>query len=143
LHQGQPIKDIPVGYLVWFINNVTTRPDIVALMKRYLNGETSPTPKPSKVITMAGLKRPPAPKVAVPAKVGILEECTQLVKTIYQRAYPIDVLSLSEENQRKYNNWMNTCRMMQSIIDRDNGKALPQSLCDLRVLKGALVGGCD
>lgn len=36
-YKNTRIQDIPVEYLNWFIVNVTSRPDIVELMKRYLN----------------------------------------------------------------------------------------------------------
>jgi hypothetical protein len=66
-----------------------------------------------------------------------MEEYARIVRSVYQKAYPINVLDLSPENQLKYNAWMNTCRMMQSIIDRDNGRGSPQalrSLCDLKAM---------
>jgi hypothetical protein len=37
-HVGVALKDTPVSYLVWIVNNVTNRASTVAIVKSYLNG---------------------------------------------------------------------------------------------------------
>ena len=52
-----------------------------------------------------------------------------------------DVLDLTYVQQLQYEHWMNICRRMQAVIDRDGGKALPQAQSACKALKAALVGG--
>jgi hypothetical protein len=134
--KGEQLQNVPTQYLEWVVSNVNSRPDVVALVKRYLQKAS---------------KNPPAPKVARSAEgakavVGggpspsFIDQCSCWIYRLYQRAADIDVTQLSEEEFLVYQYWMDTARKMQTIIDQDGGKDSPEAQVALRALQALLVG---
>ena len=50
-----------------------------------------------------------------------------------------DVLDLTYVQQLQYEHWMNICRRMQAVIDKDGGKGSPQALDALRALRANFI----
>lgn len=161
-HAGTALKDTPVSYLIWMVENITNKPDLIELVKRYLSngGLTSMKGLRSKVVSIAGLstKRSPltpspakqaqgekggtspAPVPARSAEEDVIEETERWIQTFYQRAEKIDPTRLKEETALKYRFAMDTCRRMQCIIDRDCGDHSQETQLALRALRALLAG---
>ena len=69
-HAGTALKDTPVSYLIWMVENITNKPDLIELVKRYLSngGLTSMKGLRSKVVSIAGLSTKRSPLTPSPAK---------------------------------------------------------------------------
>jgi hypothetical protein len=50
--KGEQLSKVPTHYLQWIVSNVTSRPDVVELIKRYLN---QPVPE-KRIANLSGLK---------------------------------------------------------------------------------------
>jgi len=177
------LQNVPVSYLVWIVDNVTNRPQVVALVKQYFNGSVPTSPvsakKPSVQDLLTRLKaKGPTPALVVAAKpqsgeeggasdiffppysfpafqhplkdtrIGgrylyeyslpeldeIINETSDpklkdfmvyrivhfyrwMVYHFYKDAVSIDVSKLSPGGQLQYQEVMDTCRRIQSVLD--------------------------
>jgi hypothetical protein len=109
----------------WMVANVTSRADVVELVLKFLNTCASAPAQSADQGKREG---------------SLLEECSRMISIVYRKAADIDVLNLSPENRLKYQLCMDTCRMMQSIIDQDNGEGSPQAQRACQALKASLLG---
>jgi uncharacterized protein (DUF3820 family) len=147
MHSGKVLKDVPYEYLCWLVQNVANRPGLVEVVKRYLNvsSRAARVPRGVRISSITGLKNiaglrgtsPPSPAPVRNAGDDIIDECSRWIESFYQKAAGINPLNLKDPSQ--YRVWMDTCRKMQCIIDKDEGDHSQEAQVALRALRALLV----
>ncbi len=139
MHKGEKLSNVPVSYLLWVVENVTSRLDVIAIVQRYLNGSQGVPPSPppsistatgeapsrrSRIAKLAAKYAAPSPASPVRAErdggkrgVPTFEHYRSLIANHYRTSKEFDIETFDERGLFLYRRCMDSCRKMRAIIE--------------------------